>query len=52
MYEKPAAPPAEMEGSTYIDEHYPLERYDEKVVETGDWEKKQGEVMEQGKEVG
>ena len=51
MYEMPAAPPAEMEGSTYIDEHHPLGHGDDDVGEAGDREKRQVRIVEQGNEV-
>lgn len=41
-----------MEGSTHTDEHHPLEKIDDEVVEDGEREKKQGGVTEQGKEMG
>ena len=50
IYEMPAAPPAEMEGSTYIDEHDPLGHSDKRAGDAADGEEKQ--VTEQGKEVG
>ena len=46
----PAALPAEMEGSTYIDEHHPPGYSDERVAEAADGEKKNGRIMEQEKE--
>ena len=52
MHEMPAAPPAEMEGSTYIDEHHPLGRSDDSVEGAEDRVKRQGRIMEQVKEVG
>ena len=52
MYEVPAAPPAEMKGSTHMDEHHPLEHSDHRAGEAGNREKRQGRIMEQRKEVG
>ena len=52
VYEMSAALPAEMEGSTYVDEHHPPRYSDNRVAEAGDREKEQGRRMEQEKGVG
>ena len=52
MHEMPAAPAAEMEGSTCIDEHQPLGRSDDSVAGPEDREKGQGRTMKQGGELG
>ena len=39
----PVTPPAEMEGSTYIDEHHPHGHSDDKVGDAGDREEEAAE---------
>ena len=43
VHELPVTPPAEMEGSTYIDEHRPHVHSDEKVGEAEDREEQAAE---------
>lgn len=52
VYEMPAALPAEMEGSTYIDERHPLGDSDDRVGEAGEGRERQWKITEQEKEVG
>ena len=49
VYEMPAPLPAEMEGSTYINEHRPPGYSEERLAEAGDGEKEPGRLTEQEK---